>query len=84
MTVLQNISFPLQNLKGDKKLPKEEIDALVAERIYKKPFTYEKAMSIITEGSGKHFDPMVVDAFCKISEKLYNERTKLNEDGKPA
>ena len=58
-------------------------DALVAERIYKKPFTYEKAMSIITEGSGKHFDPMVVDAFCKISEKLYNERTKLNEDGKP-
>lgn len=59
-------------------------DALVAERIYKKPFTYEKAMSIITEGSGKHFDPMVVDAFCKISEKLYNERTKLNEDGKPA
>jgi HD-GYP domain-containing protein (c-di-GMP phosphodiesterase class II) len=58
-------------------------DALVAERIYKKPFTYERAMSIITEGSGKHFDPMVVDAFCKISEKLYNERTKLNEDDKP-
>ena len=58
-------------------------DALVAERVYKKPFTYERAMSIITEGSGKHFDPMVVDAFCKISEKLYNERTKLNEDGKP-
>ena len=25
MTVLQNIMFPLQNLKGDKKLPKEEI-----------------------------------------------------------
>ena len=58
-------------------------DALVAERVYKKPFTYEKAMSIITEGSGKHFDPMVVDAFCKISEKLYNERTKLNAEGKP-
>ena len=56
-------------------------DALVAERIYKKPFTYEKAMSIITEGSGKHFDPMVVDAFCKISEQLYNERTKLNPEG---
>ena len=55
-------------------------DALVAERIYKKPFTYEKAMSIITEGSGKHFDPMVVDAFCKISEQLYNERTKLNPE----
>ena len=38
-------------------------DALVAERMYKKPFTYEKAMAIITEGAGKHFDPTVVEAF---------------------
>ena len=59
-------------------------DALVAERVYKKPFTYEKAMAIITEGSGKHFDPVVVEAFCHISEKLYNERTVLNKLNKPA
>jgi HD-GYP domain-containing protein (c-di-GMP phosphodiesterase class II) len=38
----------------------------VAERIYKKPFTYEKAMAIITEGAGKHFDPVVVEAFSHI------------------
>ena len=54
-------------------------DALVAERVYKKPFTYEKAMQIITEGSGKHFDPTVVEAFTKISQKLYDERTVLNQ-----
>ena len=54
-------------------------DALVAERVYKKPFTYEKAMAIITEGAGKHFDPVVVEAFKHISEKLYNERTRLNQ-----
>ena len=53
-------------------------DALVAERVYKKPFTYEKAMSIITEGAGKHFDPVVVEAFCHISEELYAQRTVLN------
>ena len=53
-------------------------DALVAERIYKKPFPYEKAMSIITEGAGKHFDPVVVEAFCRISEELYKNRTVLN------
>ena len=58
-------------------------DALVAERVYKKPFTYEKAMAIITEGSGKHFDPVVVEAFCHISERLYNERTKLNRSEQP-
>ena len=52
-------------------------DALVAERVYKKPFPYEKAMAIITEGSGKHFDPDVVEAFTHISERLYGARTKL-------
>ena len=59
-------------------------DALVAERVYKKPFTYEKAMAIITEGAGKHFDPDIVEAFTHISEKLYGARTKLPpqpEDG---
>lgn len=54
-------------------------DALVAERIYKKPFTYEKAMDIITEGAGKHFDPVVVKAFTKISQRLYEERTRLED-----
>ena len=54
-------------------------DALVAERVYKKPFTYEKAMAIITEGAGKHFDPTVVEAFCHISEELYEQRTVLDD-----
>lgn len=53
-------------------------DALVAERVYKKPFTYEKAMAIITEGAGQHFDPTIVEAFCHISEELYKHRTVLN------
>lgn len=56
-------------------------DALVAERIYQKSFTYEKAMEIITEGAGKHFDPVVVNAFCQISKRLYDERTKLDQEG---
>ena len=52
-------------------------DALIAERVYKKGFSYEKAMSIITEGAGKHFDPDVVEAFTRISEKLYLARTRV-------
>ena len=52
-------------------------DALVAERVYKKPFTFEKAMAIITEGAGKHFDPNVVEAFSHIAADLYEERTRL-------
>ena len=53
-------------------------DALVAERVYKKGFSYEKAMAIITEGAGKHFDPDIVEAFTHISRRLYDERTQIN------
>ena len=38
-------------------------DALTSKRSYKEPFTVEKAMSIIVEGAGKHFDPKCVEAF---------------------
>jgi len=41
-------------------------DALISRRVYKPPFPHEKAVSIITEGRGKHFDPDVVDAFLGI------------------
>ncbi|MCL1908128.1 MAG: response regulator [Holophagaceae bacterium] len=41
-------------------------DALVSERPYKKAFTHEKAVEIILEGRGAHFDPQIVDAFLKV------------------
>ena len=56
-------------------------DALVAERVYKKAFSYEKAMEIITGGAGKHFDPDIVEAFTRISKKLYDERTQITPIG---
>lgn len=55
-------------------------DALIAERVYKKGFPYEKAMSIITEGAGKHFDPVVVEAFTRISKALYDARTRVTPE----
>jgi len=55
-------------------------DALIAERVYKKGFPYEKAMSIITEGAGKHFDPVVVEAFTHISKALYDARTRVTPE----
>lgn len=38
-------------------------DALSSRRPYKAPFPLEKCVQILKEGSGKHFDPVVVDAF---------------------
>ena len=45
-------------------------DALISTRSYKKGFPYEKALEIIQEESGSHFDPNVVDAFLASKDKI--------------
>ena len=45
-------------------------DALVSRRSYKEPFSYEKAMDIIREGAGSHFDPKVADAFLSAADEV--------------
>lgn len=37
-------------------------DALISKRVYKPAFSHDKAMGIIREGHGTHFDPDVVEA----------------------
>ncbi len=37
------------------------LDALLSKRCYKPPMDFDKAIDIIKEGSGKHFDPEIVD-----------------------
>ncbi|MDO9023615.1 two-component system response regulator [Zwartia sp.] len=51
-------------------------DALISRRVYKEPMPHEKAILIIQEGRGKHFDPDVVDAFVEINEdfRLISQR----------
>jgi HD-GYP domain-containing protein (c-di-GMP phosphodiesterase class II) len=48
-------------------------DALTSRRPYKEPFTLETAMRILMEGRGSHFDPMLIDAFARIADSLYEE-----------
>ena len=45
-------------------------DALISKRCYKPPFPHSKAVAIIAEGSGSHFDPDMVDAFIEIEQEL--------------
>jgi putative two-component system response regulator len=45
-------------------------DALISRRVYKPPFPHEKAVEIIAEGRGKHFDPDITDAFMEIREEF--------------
>jgi putative two-component system response regulator len=41
-------------------------DALISRRVYKEGMPHEKAVAIIREGRGSHFDPDMVDAFLKL------------------
>ncbi|MDR1839478.1 MAG: response regulator [Treponema sp.] len=45
-------------------------DACVSTRPYKTAYTHEKAVSIIKEGSGTHFDPALVEIFLKVSDQF--------------
>lgn len=47
-------------------------DALTSHRPYKKPLKFEETMEILEQDRGKHFDPMVLDAFGKIARGLHD------------
>jgi putative two-component system response regulator len=42
-------------------------DALVSERPYKKAFPHEDAVQIIVAERGRQFDPLLIDAFVRVS-----------------
>ncbi len=58
-------------------------DALVSQRSYKKPFTIEKALSIIKEDAGTHFDPLVAEAFLGAEEEVRKIATDFGEKYNP-
>jgi putative two-component system response regulator len=45
-------------------------DAIVSERPYKKAYTHEDAVRIITEGSGTQFDPALIKVFVNVAEEF--------------
>ncbi len=45
-------------------------DALISRRVYKEGMPHEKAVGIVAEGRGTHFDPDVVDAFLGVTDQF--------------
>ncbi len=41
-------------------------DALISRRVYKPPFSHQRAREIVVEGKGRHFDPQLVDVFLAV------------------
>ncbi|MBR4169541.1 MAG: HD domain-containing protein [Lachnospiraceae bacterium] len=53
-------------------------DALSSKRVYKDAMPFEKAMSIIEEGSGTHFDPKCVEVFLESQKEVKTVLKKYN------
>lgn len=54
-------------------------DALMSKRVYKEAFSFDKTVSIIKEGSGRFFDPMLVDLLVQ-NGPLFQEIFQKNPD----
>ena len=54
-------------------------DALTSERPYKKAWSTEDAVALITSESGKHFDPVLVTHFLKLLPKINDIRIQYAE-----
>ncbi len=55
-------------------------DALVSPRCYKKAFSVEKALAILQNDSGTHFDPELVDSFMEILSTMIDIQNKYKEE----
>jgi len=55
-------------------------DALITKRVYKPAFSHQKAMDIIHEGRGTHFDPCIVDALDAIENQFIEIANRFSDD----
>jgi response regulator RpfG family c-di-GMP phosphodiesterase len=59
-------------------------DALTSERPYKKAWELDRAVALLREGSGQHFDATCVDAFIACWDEVVAVRTRFQDEGVPS
>jgi len=57
-------------------------DALISERPYKKPYDHGTSVKIISEESGKAFDPAIVNVFMEIADEFHVLNNKHDDSSK--
>jgi len=55
-------------------------DALTSQRPYKEPFSLERALELLEQSRGTHFDPQLLDAFAGIAGPLYAAFANREDD----
>ena len=51
-------------------------DALTSDRVYRKAFPVDEAVQMMREQRGRHFDPVLLDAFMEVLEQLRPRRAR--------
>ncbi|MDP2258370.1 MAG: HD domain-containing phosphohydrolase [Caulobacter sp.] len=59
-------------------------DALTMDRVYRPAFSDERALAMLGEASGSHFDPRVVTAFFTVKERIIAVRDRVNGGESPS
>lgn len=59
-------------------------DALISRRPYKEPMPLERAVAMIRDERGRHFDPDVVDAFVELVDQFAEIARRFDDDLHPA
>jgi response regulator RpfG family c-di-GMP phosphodiesterase len=54
-------------------------DALGSDRVYKQAWELDRILNLFKEGSGQHFDPLVVDAFMKRLPAIIKVRDQYSD-----
>jgi putative nucleotidyltransferase with HDIG domain len=62
----------------------DAFDAMTSDRVYRAGMTYEAAAAELNQGAGTHFDPKIVEAFCRIPRQEWKETTKASAHPSPA
>ena len=55
-------------------------DALISKRVYKPAFSHKKAIDIIVEGRGTHFDADIVDAMLEIEPQFIEIAAQYSDE----
>jgi len=73
---LKGVEIPLQ---GRLMAIADVYDALISDRPYKKAFSHEEAVKIISDSKGSAFDPNLIDIFLEISDE-FNRISSLSRN----
>lgn len=55
-------------------------DALTSKRPHKGPMSFDESIAVLTQGRGRHFDPVLLDTFVSIARPLFDRLSDCEDE----